>query len=91
LLPELGAARQQHQAKAVAIVQLGAFDLAIEDDELLAEHRVFRVLKSGTVGNSLRVVGGGFGRKNAEVGGQTPRLRPIPSPYPAKTPIQEDG
>ncbi|MBN1993046.1 MAG: hypothetical protein JW953_10110 [Anaerolineae bacterium] len=42
LLPELGAASQQHQAKTVAIGQLGTFDLAVEHDELLAEPSRFR-------------------------------------------------
>jgi hypothetical protein len=70
--------------------------LALQQNDKLChliglDNELAMVLKSGTVGNSLRVVGGGFGRKNAEVGGQTPRLRPIPGPYPAKTPIQEGG
>jgi hypothetical protein len=41
LLPELGAASQQHQAKAVSGGQLGTFDLVVEDNELLAKHGVF--------------------------------------------------
>jgi len=38
------------------------------------------VLKSGTVGNSLRGIGGEFGRKNTKNGGKTPGFRPIPAP-----------
>ena len=41
LLPELGATGQQHQAETITVGQLGAFDLAVEHNELLAEHRVF--------------------------------------------------
>ena len=41
LLPESGAARQQHQAKAVSVGQVRSFHLAVEDNELLAEHGVF--------------------------------------------------
>jgi hypothetical protein len=41
LLPESGAARQQHQAKAVSVGQVRSFHLAVEYNELLAEHGVF--------------------------------------------------
>jgi hypothetical protein len=41
LLPESGAARQQHQAEAVSIGQVRPFHLAVEHNELLAEHGVF--------------------------------------------------
>ena len=41
LSPELGAAGQQHQAKTVTIGQLRSFHLAVEHNELLAEHGVF--------------------------------------------------
>jgi hypothetical protein len=33
------------------------------------------VHKSGTVGNSLRGTGGGFGRKNVWNGGKTPEIQ----------------
>jgi hypothetical protein len=41
LLPESGATRQQHQAKAVSVGQVRSFHLAVEHNELLAEHGVF--------------------------------------------------
>jgi len=41
LSPELGAAGQQHQAKTVTVGQLRSFHLAVEHNELLAEHGVF--------------------------------------------------
>ena len=40
LLPEAGAARQKNEANTVAVGQLRTFDLASEDDELLAEQGV---------------------------------------------------
>lgn len=40
LLPELGAASQQYQTKTVVVGQLGPFDLAVENNELLAQHSV---------------------------------------------------
>jgi hypothetical protein len=36
------------------------------------------VLKSGTVGNSLKGTSDEFGRKNAKTGDQTSGIRPIP-------------
>ena len=40
LLPELGAASQQHQAKTIVVGQLGSFDLVLEHNELLTEDSV---------------------------------------------------
>jgi hypothetical protein len=37
LLPELGTTGRQHQTKPVDIGQLGSFDLAVEDNELLVQ------------------------------------------------------
>ena len=51
LLPEAGAAGQQHQTKAVTVSQLGTFDLATEYNELLTEHRIFGDEVSLTAGD----------------------------------------
>ena len=41
-LPELGAAGQEDQSNAIAVGELGSFHLAVEYDELLSQHHVFR-------------------------------------------------
>ena len=64
LLPELGAAGQQHQAKTVVVGQLRPFDLALEDNELLTEH--------GILGDAIRLAAVHIGQR----GWSTPLLDP---------------
>ena len=63
LLPELGAASQQHQAKTVVVGQLGPFDLALEHNELLTEH--------GILGDEIRLAAGHISQRgsNEDSGG----------------------
>ena len=41
LLPELGVAGGEDEPNAVKVGELGSFDLALEDNELLSQHHVF--------------------------------------------------
>ena len=60
LLPELSAASQQHQAKTVVVGQLGLFDLALEHNELLAQH--------GILGDEIRLAAGYIGQRESGKG-----------------------
>jgi hypothetical protein len=41
LLPELGTAGGEDEPNAVEVGEVGSFDLALEDNELLSQHHVF--------------------------------------------------
>ena len=72
LLPELSAASQQHQAKTVVVGQLGLFDLALEHNELLAQH--------GILGDEIRLAAGHISQRgsNEDSGGWfTPLFDPV--------------